>query len=153
MQTMSTDGGEHPMSYWADTTSNYLTDTLIAVREESESRQADIARRVKMQIKVKLYDTLLKHYEAVQKAEQEHLTANIKTVEQIGEHLMKPLEPLDAVTPMMDDIHAIFAETPFKTHFAQDHVKVILQNIVAQHTADVMHLERRYHADRLNQGA
>lgn len=151
MRFMITDNGGHSASQWAETSTFAISD-LIQVRAGSESRQAEIASRVQMEIRPKLYDIFLKHHDEVQKAEQA-ATAGIKTVEQAAEHVAKMLEPLDRVVPLMDEVHAVLAATPFKAHFAQDHVKVVMQNIVAQHTADVMHLERRYHADRLNQGA
>lgn len=142
---MITNNGEHPVDKWAEVTATTIVD-LIEIREGSDSRQAAIARRVKLELAPKLFDVFMKHHQAAMDAEKAHLTADADTrMEHCKMHGFVATDDLDAT---MDEVNAIMADTPFKAHFAQEGVRTILRNIVGQHTTDVAHHEHRYHADR-----
>jgi hypothetical protein len=50
---------------------------------------------------------------------------------------------------VMDEVSAALAATPFAAHFAKPEVIGIIKQIVGQHTANAMHIERSWHRDRL----
>lgn len=147
---MITNGGEHPVDKWAELTAGSILD-LIQIRDGSQSRQAEIASRVKMELQLKLFDILLGHHTKVRDAEQSELTKDakkrLKNAEENG------FQPHAHLPSTLEEVNAALAATPFKAHFAQEHVQSILRNIIGQHTADVMHHEHRYHQDRAAKAA
>jgi hypothetical protein len=152
MRPMSTNGGAHPADKWADTTTDAIM-SLIEIAADSVSPEAAVARSAKRTLAPILFGIFNDHHTDVQNGERFHLDT-IKLAYVAAEHVASPLD----VTPhlsVMDRVFAALAATPFAAHFAQPHVQAVLTQIVGNHTADVMHIERRWHLDRLNaaQGA
>jgi hypothetical protein len=140
-----TNGGGHPVSKWAELTADTMVD-LIEIRDGSESRQADIARRVKMDLRLKLFDLFMAHHEHICECEKEELASDAAA--RIEHAKMHGHSPDEHLADTLAKVEKLFAATPFKAHFAQEHVKSILRNILGQHSADVMHHEHLYHQDR-----
>lgn len=141
MRPMITNGGPHPADKWADVTTDTILD-LIQVQEDSVSPEATAARAAKRNLRPVLFEILNGHHDRVQKHEQGELGKDAKRIH-------AALDPWPHATPIMDQVNAALAATPFADHFAKLEVKIAVGGIVAQHTADVMHIERRWHADRL----
>jgi hypothetical protein len=51
---------------------------------------------------------------------------------------------------VMDEVGAALAATPFAEYFALPEVVAHVKHIIGQHTANAMHIERRWHRDRLH---
>lgn len=143
-----TNGGGHSAATWAEFTASRIAD-LIQIADTAAPELADQARRVKLQLQLQLFDIFEKHHGKVMGDEQKLLktiaTARKEDINRSG------YDPLVYLPSVMTAVNAALAATPFAAHFAQDHVQTVLKNMIGQHTADVMHHEHLYHADR--QGA
>lgn len=142
MKPMITNGGPHPADKWADMTVDTILE-LVQVQEDSVSPEATAARAAKRALRPVLFNIFNAHHDRVQKHETGEIAKNAKRVH-------ATLDPMPHATPVMAQVDAALAATPFAAHFAQPAVRSVIGNIVAQHTANVMHIERRWHADRLN---
>lgn len=147
MKPMITNGGPHPADKWADVTADTIID-LIVVKDDSDTPEAAEARQVKRDLRPILFDILYGHHDGVQRSERGQL-ASIKKHEHACKHVAKPLELHDDCHSALEEVRAALNATPFAAHFAQPAVVDILRSIIGQHTADVQHIERRWHVDRL----
>ena len=140
-----TNGGPHPPDRWADTTVEAIMD-LIRIPDDSVTAEALTARQAKRGLSPKLFAILLPHHDGVQR---QHRGALKKVkASQVGEQI--------DVTPHMDAADqalAALAATPFAAHFAEPHVQEVVRQIIGSHTASVIDIERRWHADALAKGA
>lgn len=148
MKPMITNGGPHPADKWADMTTDTILE-LVQVKEDSVSPEATAARAAKRDLRPVLFNILNAHHEDVQRQEQDHCKKNVAKSD-ASEHAVSFIDPSKHLPTTLEQIDAALAATPFAAHFAQPDVKIILSNVVGQHTADVMHIERRWHEDRLN---
>lgn len=148
MRPMITNGGPHPADKWADVTTDTILD-LIQINEDSVSAEAAAARAAKRDLRISLFDLLNDHHSAVQTHEH-GLKSAVKTVNAAEDHVAATLDPMPHVGPTLGKVKDMLAATPFAAHFAQPHVQDVLQNIIGQHTADVMHIERRWHQNSLS---
>ena len=147
MRPLITNGGAHPADKWAEVTVDTILD-LIEVKEDSVSPEAAEARKVKRELRPRLFDIFDTHHEGVQAGERAKAP---KSVKEATANLDKPLELHPDVPATLAEVNAVLKATPFAAHFAQEHVQQVLTQIIGQHTADVMHIERRYHLDLLTQ--
>lgn len=147
MRLMITNGGPHPADKWAEVTTDTILN-LIEVKEDSVSEAALEARQAKRDLRPILFDILNGHHQGVQAREREALPS-IKKLADAREHCDKPLELHEDVPSTMEELSAALKATPFADHFAKPEVQEVLQSIIGQHSANVVHIERRYHADRL----
>lgn len=146
MKPMITNGGPHPADKWADMTTETILD-LVQVEEDSVSPEAAAARQAKRDLRPVLFGIFNAYHDAVQKHERDDLTKNVKTLDDANARAAAKID----VTPhlgVMDQVDAALAATPFATHFAKPEVSEIVHLIIAQHTANAMHIERSYHRDR-----
>lgn len=147
MRAMITNGGPHPADKWADVTTDTLVE-LIEVKEDSDTPEAALARQAKRDLRTTLFKIFNAHHDGVQKHHREHLKKNVKHAAAAAEHVASRID----VTPHMsvlDEVDAVFAESPFAEHFAKPEVKQIVHTIVGQHTANAIDIERKWHKDRL----
>lgn len=145
MRPMITNGGPHPADKLADATTDTIMD-LIQVADDADTPEAAAARAAKRTMRPILFDIFNAHHDGVQKHERGHLKMSVKKHE-ARDHACKRID----VTPhlsVMDEVYAALDATPFAEHFAKPEVREVLKQIVAQHTANAMHIERCYHADR-----
>lgn len=145
--TMITDGGPHPPDKWAEVTTDAVLE-LIAVKEGSSSEAAVKAREFKRNTFFPLYEIFKNHHGGVQRIERDALSS-IKKHAAALEHCAKPLELHEDVPSTLEEVNAVFSKSPFAEHFAKPEVQAVLQAIIGQHSANVVHIERRYHVDRL----
>lgn len=143
MQSMVTNGGPHPADKWAAVTTNEILD-LIKIDPESQSPAAVEARLAKEDLRSKLLRFFTDHHDRVQKHEREQ--------DRGPAHDLDPKQHVDASAKGLD---ALFAASPFAAAFNSPVLvvgdmtaKQLIHRIVGQHSANVMHIERRYHADR-----
>lgn len=136
MQFMSTNGGPHSADKWALVTTNEILD-LIKIDVESQSYAAVSARLAKEDLRPKLIRFFTEHHDRVQKHEREKPRGAVND-----------LYPMSHVDTSKNGLSAIFRQTPFAEAFANPEAKELIHRIIGQHTANVMHIERRYHADR-----
>lgn len=148
MQTlMITNNGTHPPDKWADVTTEAILN-LIDVKEDSVSESAIEARQAKRDLRPVLFDIFNGHHEGVQAREKDAL-AKIKKHAEARAHCEKPLGLHEDVPSTLEEVNAALKSTPFAAHFAQPHVQDVLRAIIGQHSATVLDIERRTHADRL----
>lgn len=147
MQPMITNGGPHPADKWADMTTDTIL-ALIQVADDSDSPEAVEARQVKRDLRPVLFDIFMGHHDGVQRLERSGL-ASIKKHADACKHCDKPLELHDDCHSALEEVNAALRATPFAAHFAKPEVQEVLQTIIGQHTADVQHIERRWHVDRI----
>lgn len=140
---MITNGGPHPPDKWAAQTARSICD-LIQIDEAADSAEAKTARKAKPHLELDLADVL----EEMHRQNQDNERA--KLGEEGDARLSKPLIQLqsDAVENGLAMVVAVTASTPFAAHFALPQVQAVVRNILAQHCANAMHIERSWHADR-----
>jgi len=150
MRLMTTNGGPHPADKWADVTTDAILD-LIQISEDSTSPDALAGRAAKRDLRQILFDIFNDHHAAVQSFEQRHLKDKVTTCEAAEAHVQGPLDVAFHVSGSitMGEVFKALDATPFAAHFAKPEVQAVLTQIVGQHTADVMHIERRWHQDGL----
>lgn len=149
MRPMITNGGPHPADKWADVTTDTIMD-LIEVKEDSVSPEATAARQAKRELRPVLFKIFNGHHDDVQKKERTSLKA-IKHAEAAHEHVAKPIDVHPHMT-ITEEVDAALAATPFAAHFAKPEVAAVIHQIVGQHTADTIDIERKWHRDRLVAG-
>lgn len=146
MKLMITNGGSHPPDKWADVTTESILD-LIEIAEDSDTPQAAAARQAKRELRPVLFAIFNQHHDKVQQHERGELKA-------VKKHTEADLLATGKINPhehmgVMDEVAAALAATPFAAHFAQPVVLGVIKQIVGQHTANAMHIERAWHRDRL----
>jgi hypothetical protein len=154
MKPMITNGGPHPADKWADMTADSILELLVDGNPDNVSPEAAAARQAKRDLRPVLFNIFNGHHDRVQKHERGSLKS-IKGHAAACDHCDHAKNPLD-VTPhlsVMDQVFVALAATPFASHFAQPEVQETLRQIVGRDTANVMHIERRYHSDRMAKGA
>lgn len=140
MRPMITNGGPHPHDKWADMTTETILE-LVKIKEDSDTPEATEARSAKRMLRTVLFDIFEGHHGSVQKSERKSVPKDPHA------HVAKPID-VEPHLSVMDEVFAALDATPFKSHFAKPDVRAILTAIVGTHTADVIHIERRYHQDR-----
>jgi hypothetical protein len=143
---MITNGGPHPADKWAEQTVEAILD-LIQIVEDSVTPEAAAARQAKRDLRPILFNIFNGHHGRVQKHEQDHMKANVRNAKAAAEYIERPID-VEPHLSVMDKVKIALSATPFKDHFAKPEVIEVVKQMVSQHTADVMHIERRWHHDR-----
>lgn len=149
MRPMITNGGSHPPDKWADVTTDTIVD-LIQVEDDSNSPEAAAARQAKRGLRDTLFDIFNTSFAAVQKVSRDE----VQKIKDTAKAIANAEGPID-VTPHMAvtaKLDAALAATPFAAHFAKPEVKQVLHQIVGQHIANAIDIERKWHKDRLTAG-
>lgn len=149
---MVTNGGPHPADKWAEITANQIVDTiLIDANTDDISDEAAAARAAKRKLRNELFEIFNSHHDGVQKSERVSCAKHKKVehAEKHADHSQTPIDPCQHVDSIISDVMTAFAKTPWAAHLAQPQVIDLVKQIIGQHTVDVMHLERRWHHDRL----
>lgn len=150
---MVTDGGPHPSDKWAELTSNTIVDTiLIDANPNDGSANAVGVRLAKRELRNALFAILISHHTGVQEIERA-TNVTVKTAADAGKRVIEAHDPKPHLDTVLPQVNAAFAATPFAAHFAKPEVQAVVAQIIGQHTVDVMHIERRWHLDRLTKGA
>lgn len=132
---IKTDGGAHPPDMWARLT---MEDVLSLVEIAPSGTSGTIsALAIKEDLRGKLMALLTEHY---------RLTQNSERFAVVRKTLADKLEP--SISGVCNDLFRLMATTPFADHFARADVRNHLQRVIGQHSANVIHIERRYHADK-----
>lgn len=134
---MVTNGGPHPASAWAQITTDSILE-LIQI-ELTNSPATLKAMAAKDDVRPKMLAMFTSHYTLVQ---------NLERFAVVKKTPADKLDPSSSITGVCSDLYRLLAATPFADHFARSSVRMILYRIVGQHTANVMHIERRYFADK-----
>lgn len=149
---MITNNGSHPPDKWAEMTADTIVDTLLVDAHPNDASDAAIdARAAKRKLRVSLFEIFNSHHSSV----QGHERGECAKCKKPQDAAARALAAID-VTPhmsIMNQVAAAFASTPFAGHFAKPKVLEVVQKIVGQHTANVMHIERRWHHDKMSKGA
>lgn len=149
---MVTDGGPHPADRWAEITSNQIVDTLLVDANPNDGSPAAVkARLAKRTLRNDLFGILLRHHDDVQRTERDALS-KIKKPAESGVRVVLPIDPAPHMSTM-DAVNVVCAASQFADHLAKPEVQDTIRAILGQHTVDVIHLERRWHHDRLTKGA
>lgn len=147
MKPMITNGGSHPADKFADHAVDTMLD-LVQIAEDSTSPEATTARQAKRDLRPALFEILNAAFDAAQKAEQS-LPKGIKTPDAALAHAFDIKIADSTLDGVLSQVTRSFAKTPFGDHFAKPDPQAALRSIIGQCLADVMHIERRYHHDRL----
>lgn len=149
---MTTNGGPHPSDRWAEITASQIVDMiLVDANPDDVSDQARANRAAKRKLKNALFDIFDSHHAGVQASEQGE-NKKVKTLAAAAtraSHVDTPIDPTPHLDAVMAQVQAAFAATPWADHMAKPEVLAIARQIIGQHTVDVIHLERRWHHDRL----
>lgn len=137
MKPMITNGGPHPADKWADTTVDAICDLLVDANPDAATPEALATRQAKRDIRNNLFPIFNDHHSALQKDK----THTSKAVD-------APINILSETLETLAKVNKVLAATPFAAHFAQPAVQDILTSIIGQHSTDVIHIERRWAADR-----
>lgn len=136
MDFLISNNGPHPADNWAALATTRILD-LIQIDPNSTSPQAIEARLAKEDIRPKLLRYLNDHFNLVQSDERTMVR-----------HMHEPIEVEGPITTILANVGSIAKGTPFAAHFKNPDFRETVRRIVGQFTANVMHIERRYHADR-----
>lgn len=147
-----TNGGPHPADKWAELTTETILDLLVDANPDDDTPQAAAARKAKRELRPALFDVLNAHHASVQAAERS-ANAKVKKLDQAASRIAEPHDPEPHKADVMAKVNAVLAKTPWAAHFARSEVQDHLWQIIGQHTVDVMHIERKWHHDRLVKGA
>lgn len=131
---MKTDGGPHSAEKWAVVTAGQI----LQVASDSESLQAIEGRRLEL----KIIDILVDHHTEVQTEERGKLAEH--GCGRLGHELDCECHNLD---DKVEQIANAAKGTAFEAHFAKPETKAYIRNVLGQHFATSMDIERSYHAD------
>jgi hypothetical protein len=137
MRPMATNGGPHPADKWADVTTDAISDLLVDGNPDAATPEALAARQAKRDLKPKLFAIFNDHHTALQAGEAK-----------APQGLDAPIEIVSETAVALAQVNKVLAATPFAAHFAQPNVQAVLTQIIGQHSTDVVHIERRWAADR-----
>ncbi len=133
MDFMKTDGGPHPADLWAVKTSAQIVQLMPTAGSE--------ARKLELQI----IEALEECHAKVQNEERAKL-------EEFGEdRLTQPLDPTEHMLTAMRSIMKVANATSFKEHFVQQSIHEYLRNVLGQHFATSMQIERQWYVARQRQ--
>lgn len=137
MRTLSTSTGTHPPEAWAAVTA----DTILDLIEIAPTGSPDTIKVMafKQELRPKLLVRFAEHYRMLQLVER---TSVVKK---------KPGDPLEPeVVSITNDFVRLMQHAPtmIAQHFARPDIRRFIYQIIGQHSADVMHIERLYLADK-----
>jgi hypothetical protein len=132
---IKSDGGPHAAATWGTVTTDTILDLIVI--EQTGSLATINALSLKQYLRERLQQMFTAHYHMLQQIER---LAIIK------------LSPDEKIVPDVEQVYGDFqrlmAITPLASHFARDEVGKTIRRIIGQHSVDVIHIERRYHADK-----
>lgn len=149
---MITNGGVHPADKWAELTADTIVDTLLVDgTPDDASPAATAARAAKRKLRADLFEIFNVHHEGV----QHHERGECRKCKRPADAAARAMSNVDVTHHMdvLDKVNAAVAQTPFAEHFAKGEVQDVVRAIIGQHTANVMHIERRQHHDTMTKGA
>ncbi len=132
---MVTNGGPHPPEKWADVTARAIGDLIVI--EPSAPTQAVIDKR---EFEAALFKLLVDLHKQLQHTARWRLG-------ETGHVEHGPLVQ-DRASEAANQVVALAGSTRFAAHFAKPEVLTFLHNVIGQHFADSVHIERSWHADR-----
>lgn len=136
-----TNGGPHPADRWADLTTSTILG-LIQIADDADTPEAAAARQAKRELSPKLFKIFMEGCDCVQKEERAALG------KEGCKRLVKGLAPHDHVAEVMEKFHDALEFTPFGEHFKKPEAEAVIKQIIGQHFANAMHIERSWHADK-----
>ena len=130
---MTTDGGPHSAEKWAVTTAG----AIIKIGADASGRNESEARKLELAI----IDALEDAHGDVQAHER------WKIAEHGHERLSHALDPSPHVDGPFEAILALGLASAWAEHFAKPETQAGIRNVLANHFASSMHIERKWHAD------
>lgn len=138
MHLMITDDGPHSAADWANVTADHIIQ-IASTAPEALMREAQ-------EFRGKLVELLEGHHGAVQAAERSLLenrggASRLKSAatDDVQEH---------ALDDMADEIVTLAKPYSFGEHFARAETRAYVRDVLANHFATSMHIERSWHADK-----
>ncbi len=128
---MVTNGGPHPPEKWADVTARAIA--ALIVIEPTAPTQAIVDKR---EFEVELFKLLIGLHQEVQDNERALLRSGQQSA---------GIDPSASVDHVVGLAHR-FAR--IGDHFSKPEARAFLHNVIGQHFADSVHIERSWHADR-----
>ena len=133
---MITNGGPHPPEKWADVTAKAIADLIVI--EPSAPVEAVIDKRG---FEAALFKLLVEQHRHTQDRARAICTENHDHGDH--RHLVH-----DRATAVAEKVVALAHNTRFAEHFEKPEVRTFLHNVIGQHFANSVHIERSWHADR-----
>lgn len=131
---LKTDFGPHPASKWAEVTVDHV------VKVDPNASEAELQAGNKL--RHDLIEVLEKHHGVVQEHERGKLGEDML-------RLHENLDPLDEhVEDAMDEINRVAEKSDYAYHFKQPAVQAYVRQVLKEHFATSMDVERSWHADR-----
>jgi hypothetical protein len=131
---IATSGGPHPPDVWAAITAAQI----IQVAARAQNGQGSTLRL-----------EILGILEAAHKCVQD--TERVLLAQRGNARLAEPLDPRSYIAPVMVGILRAAETSEFAEHFAQDHVRNYLYQLLGNHFATTMNIERQWHVARQRQ--
>jgi len=122
---MITNGGPHSAEYWAETTVGQIVQ---AAKDP-----------MGLKLKVKLLEICEAAHRLVQEDERRRLAD--------GGSVNEPNDPTKAVEATLALIVEAASETPFSEHFQKAETREYVRNVLGEHFATSIHIERLWAAD------
>jgi hypothetical protein len=131
---MVSNDGPHSAEQWADITTQQI------IRIEPDAAGDGVTAGVKF--KEAITSILIAAHKRVQVSERTELEVDG------DKRLEAPLDPREHIDPTLQKIVGASTGTPFETHFKQYHVLNYVTNVLGQHFATSMDIERKWYKDR-----
>ncbi len=131
---MITNGGPHPPEKWADVTARAITDLIVI--EPTAPTQAIVDKR---EFEMALFKLLIEQHRHTQDRARNALAAEGHVHHQLAH---------DRASAVAEKVAALAHGTRFAEHFANPEVKAFVHNVIGQHFADSVHIERGWHEHR-----
>ena len=136
MQILATDNGPHPAEKWAHVT----TQEILAMIEIAEGAPPS-ASIDKMEFEVRLLRVLAEGHRRIQEVERSALADS-------HDRLLEKLQDQNIANETVSNIVKASSGTMFADHFRKNSTSAHLHEVVTNHFASSMHVERLWHTDR-----
>jgi hypothetical protein len=137
MHILATNDGPHPAEKWA-----HITTTEILSLIEIEHGAKPSAKIDKMELEVKLLRVLSAGHQRMMNFEREAISHDGDV------RLAAALHEPEIVNDVVSEIVKAAGSTMFSEHFRSNSVTAFLHEVVANHFASSIHIERLWHTDR-----
>ncbi len=132
---MITNGGPHPPEKWADVTAREIAGLIVI--EPTAPTQAVIDKR---EFETRLFKLLAEQHK--------HTQDRARTGLMEAGHVDHRQLVHDRASVVAEKVVALAHGTRFGDHFAKPEVKTFVHNVIGQHFANSVDIERRWHRDR-----
>lgn len=143
---LATNGGPHPPQKWAMVTAGQI----IQFGEDADPKLREMGRKLEL----RMLDVLERHHDTVQSKERSAIQKHGE--DRLSHPLHLSIDHRNRAVAEHVDVESITQElidcakgTPFEAHFEQPQVRSYIHDLLQNHFATSISIERDWHADRI----